>query len=39
LILQLNLTKVVSSNPAYGSLSVTCNRLVVFCGYSGFLHQ
>jgi len=42
-------TKVVSSNPVHGevyfihimswSLSVTCDRSVVFTGYSGFLHQ
>jgi hypothetical protein len=40
---------VVSSNPAHGEvysiqhyvikLSVTCDRSVVFSGYSGFLHQ
>ena len=42
-------TKVVSSNPVHGdvyliqhyviSLSVTCDRLVVFSGHSGFVHQ
>jgi len=42
-------TKIVSSNPVHGevylinimwsSLSVTCDRSVVFTGYSGFLHQ
>jgi len=34
--------KVVSSNPVDGevhSLSVTCDRSVVFSEYSGFLHQ
>jgi len=46
--IKLELNKVVSSNPVHGevysiqhyvSLSVTCDRLVVFSGYSGFLHQ
>ena len=42
-------TKVVSSNPVHGevysiqhyviNLSATCDRSVVFSGYSGFLHQ
>jgi hypothetical protein len=43
-------TKVVIANPVHGevysmqlyvieSLSVTCDRVVVFSGYSGFLHQ
>ena len=30
-------TKVVSSNPDHGDVSVTYDRLVVFSGYSGFL--
>ena len=42
-------TKVASSNPVYGKctrynimgyrLSVTCDRSVIFSGYSGFIHQ
>jgi hypothetical protein len=40
-------TDIVNSNPAQGevynimwqSLSITCDRSVVFSGYSGFLHQ
>ena len=40
-------TNVVGSDPAHGevynimwwSLSVTCDRSVVFSGHSGFLHQ
>jgi hypothetical protein len=40
-------TNVVSLNPIHGEvysiqhyvISVTCDKSVVFCGYSGFLHQ